>query len=252
MESVRTKYFLAFEQVRLSSFANYPLCRIPPSREILAAQGFYYVKSHDRVRYALCGLGLRFPMRVNYWENPREIHANLSPNCPFVMGKSRNIRMYDYPIPPTDKYRFIYADEDDDGTSEEAAAAVGATSVLVRSALGLDNFETLVIAERPWKNPGEARKTLRKFFQFEQVRFASFRGFSGSKIDSPARAGFYYTQRADVVRCAYCDLRLRDWSCDDAESGDPDHDQDADDLAMEIHKQWNSEYPLIRGEVCDT
>lgn len=53
------------------------------------------------------------------------------------------------------------------------------------------------------------------------------------KPSSLAKAGFYYTRKDDIVRCAYCDVEVGKW-----EQGDD---------ALKDHARWSPDCPFVRA-----
>lgn len=54
--------------------------------------------------------------------------------------------------------------------------------------------------------------------------------------DALAEQGFFYTQKSDIVRCAFCGLELGKWEAGDVPAAD--------------HRTWSPHCPLIRGVEC--
>jgi len=48
-----------------------------------------------------------------------------------------------------------------------------------------------------------------------------------------AESGFYYTGKADICKCHFCDLEMSNW--------------DAGDTADGEHKKWNKSCPFLNG-----
>lgn len=59
-------------------------------------------------------------------------------------------------------------------------------------------------------------------FRSEAMRRHSFSTWSSCKVNgsSLAKAGFFYTQKKDIVKCFHCGLRLGNWKDQDPVSAD--------------------------------
>ena len=85
--SSESLHSMNLELIRLETFKNFPASRIISSIK-LAKEGFYYSGHDDQVTCFSCGFE-KSGWRVN--DDPREIHRQQSPNCPFIQAQSVNV-----------------------------------------------------------------------------------------------------------------------------------------------------------------
>ncbi|KAF5295949.1 hypothetical protein FQA39_LY12721 [Lamprigera yunnana] len=74
--------------------------------------------------------------------------------------------------------------------------------------------------------------------QKEADRLSTFTNWPCRFMDpsSLARAGFYYVNKNDIVRCAFCSIEIGQW-----ENGDN---------AMNDHRKWSDRCPFVTGSNC--
>lgn len=75
--------------------------------------------------------------------------------------------------------------------------------------------------------------------KLESERLNSFAEWSCPHVtpSSLAKAGFYYTKRSDMVRCAFCGIEIHSW-------------KQGDD-AMTDHRKWSPDCVFVRNLPCD-
>lgn len=162
------------EQVRLSSFADWPISEIV-NPESLARAGFYYLKHSDKTKCAYCN-GV-----VGSWEigdDPDREHKRHFPDCPFVRT-AINLRLSD----------------------DEHLSTLSNFDLVTQ-----DNLQELGIQSHSApKRP--------RYASYES-RLGTFSLWPVELVQTPevlAEAGFYYEGRADQVRCFHCDGGLKHW-----------------------------------------
>lgn len=168
------------EQERLLTYSRWPHNN-PMQPQKLAAAGFYFI-GPDYVKCAFCCGTIHVLLTSDI---PMVEHANYYPDCPFVIGaftyKGRNAG--NVPL-------------EDEAVHMPSFVSLGSESHTLKD-LGIVT--------------GKPRHPL---YATEFQRMETFRGFPTNCPVSPvalAAAGFFYTGRADCVRCFYCDLGLRMW-----------------------------------------
>ena len=85
--SSESLHSMNLELIRLETFKNFPASRTISTIK-LAKEGFYYSGHDDQVTCFSCGFE-KSGWRVN--DDPREIHSQQSPNCPFIQAQSVNV-----------------------------------------------------------------------------------------------------------------------------------------------------------------
>ena len=85
--SSESLHSMNLELIRLETFKNFPASRTISTIK-LAKEGFYYSGHDDQVTCFSCGFE-KSGWRVN--DDPREIHSQQSPNCPFIQEQSVNV-----------------------------------------------------------------------------------------------------------------------------------------------------------------
>ncbi|KAJ8027422.1 Baculoviral IAP repeat-containing protein 3 [Holothuria leucospilota] len=162
------------EKIRLTTFKLWPLSS-PVDPYELSASGFYVINDFTVQCFACFG-----KISFSSWEvgdRPMNKHKVMFPSCPFVRGLETGNR----PI-----------------TGEEKKAVL--------------EYE---IHQSPASN--EVQKMRLKFPQYEssKSRLVSFRNWTLSYVIKPtalAEAGFFYTNKSDLVTCFCCGLRLEAWN----------------------------------------
>nr|XP_022288103.1 baculoviral IAP repeat-containing protein 3-like isoform X2 [Crassostrea virginica]XP_022288104.1 baculoviral IAP repeat-containing protein 3-like isoform X2 [Crassostrea virginica] len=89
--SSQSLHSMNLELIRLETFKNFPASRTISTIK-LAKEGFYYSGHDDQVTCFSCGFE-KSGWRVN--DDPREIHRQQSPNCPFIQAQSVNVPVGD-------------------------------------------------------------------------------------------------------------------------------------------------------------
>ena len=85
--SSESLHSMNLELIRLETFKNFPASRTISTIK-LAKEGFYYSGHDDQVTCFSCEFE-KSGWRVN--DDPREIHRQQSPNCPFIQAQSVNV-----------------------------------------------------------------------------------------------------------------------------------------------------------------
>nr|XP_022288096.1 baculoviral IAP repeat-containing protein 3-like [Crassostrea virginica]XP_022288097.1 baculoviral IAP repeat-containing protein 3-like [Crassostrea virginica]XP_022288098.1 baculoviral IAP repeat-containing protein 3-like [Crassostrea virginica] len=89
--SSQSLHSMNLELIRLETFKNFPASRTISTIK-LAKEGFYYSGHDDQVTCFSCGFE-KSGWRVN--DDPREIHRQQSPNCPFIQAQNVNVPVGD-------------------------------------------------------------------------------------------------------------------------------------------------------------
>lgn len=170
---------LKVEQVRLSTFTNWPKANIVTPQKLVKA-GFYYTGKNDTTKCAYCA-----GEAVNWTEgdDPDLEHRRLFPNCSFVR---HNI------IP-----RLATADATS-SLNTETFHNFNVVSSDNLNELGIQTFES---PKKP--NLCSVESRLRTFTQWPDDLLQT--------PDVLAQAGFYYGGTGDLVRCFHCDGGLQHW-----------------------------------------
>lgn len=92
-----------------------------------------------------------------------------------------------------------------------------------------------IVKSTEYNNSEDFTETDGRDFKKESERLASFTGWSCSYVTpaSLAKAGFYYTKKDDLVKCAYCGIEIGKW-----EPGDD---------ALRDHKKWSPDCPYVKN-----
>lgn len=170
---------LKLEQVRLSTFTNWPKSNIVTPQKLVKA-GFYYTGKNDTTKCVYCA-----GEAVNWTQgdDPDLEHKRLFPNCPYVRNTI---------IP-----RLLAAD---------ATSALNTDTFHNFNIVSSDNLNELGIQtfESPKKpNLCSLESRLRTFTQWPEDLIQT--------PDILAQAGFYYGGTGDLVRCFHCDGGLQHW-----------------------------------------
>ncbi|XP_033739618.1 E3 ubiquitin-protein ligase XIAP-like [Pecten maximus] len=195
---------LRFERNRLETYRGWPSTSPVNSRD-LAKSGFYYVGSEDRVQCIFCR-GI-----LKGWD-PGDVvhieHRNKFPRCPFILGMD----VGNIPYAPNQSSQVTT-----NTINQNSRFSQHAPSQM--EALGINT-------DRP-KHPHHA---------IESARLASFRNWPTYKHQTPellSKAGFFYANFGDNVKCFYCDGGLKNW-----EPGDN---------PWEEHARWFPKCPFVRS-----
>ncbi|XP_060072902.1 baculoviral IAP repeat-containing protein 2-like [Ylistrum balloti] len=195
---------LRFERNRLETYRTWPP-NSPVNPRDLAKSGFYYTGSDDRVQCIYCR-GI-----LKGWD-PGDVvhieHRNKFPRCPFILG----MNVDNIPYTPNQ-------------TSSGTTNAINQNSRFSQQAPS--QMEALGInTDRP-KHP---------HYAIESARLSSFRTWPTYKHQTPellSKAGFFYANFGDNVKCFYCDGGLKNW-----EPGDN---------PWEEHARWFPKCPFVRN-----
>ncbi|XP_069104535.1 baculoviral IAP repeat-containing protein 7-like [Argopecten irradians] len=200
---------LRYERNRLETYRKWPATSPVNSRD-LARSGFYYTGSEDRVQCIYCR-GI-----LKGWD-PGDVvhieHRNKFPRCPFILGMD----VGNIPYTPNQSSTAV-----SNTINQNSRFSQQAPSQM--EALGINT-------DRP-KFP---------HYAIESSRLASFRNWPTYKHQTPellSKAGFFYANFGDNVKCFYCDGGLKNW-----EPGDN---------PWEEHARWFPKCPFVRsvkGEV---
>ena len=235
---------MQYEAVRLKSFKDWPnWAAVWPT--LLARAGFYYTKTADQVACFCCS------GRLKTWEagdSPLTEHKRFFPQCRFMTGRdSTNVPLGEAPevetpeVPPC-------------GQSSCTKAKSGYYVQLAKRVAGLDqhsgptslNHSTTTVKgrfpqtgqyaslqysaanEAPQGSlsmaaggaTGIASLSLQQLqdMKLESKRLESFTNWPTQAYACPAnlaKAGLFYFDIADHVRCAFCNVTVRRWKPDD-------------------------------------
>ncbi|XP_021348453.1 baculoviral IAP repeat-containing protein 2-like [Mizuhopecten yessoensis] len=233
------------DQSRMASFFSYPYTSEVSAFE-LAEAGFHYDGQNDEVMCRQCGL------RYSGWQkgdDPKKLHMKIFPCCPFFQkGKSENVFM-DYfqqrnvlfsgacskPVNVVaerkreDRTKQQHESEPFSGTEESAIiAAPNETQTVeqidqnnreVLSNTGHDSAghsDTITIQT----STGSLETVSPKYQQFSVLatRLTSYRHWPQHLKQRPedlAKAGLFYEETNDYVRCFHCAGGLREWEPED-------------------------------------
>ncbi len=209
---------LRYERERLKTFIEWPVPWILP--EDLAADGFYYLRTHDHCACVFCR-GI-----VGAWEvgdTPRGEHIRHFPHCPFLrsvpvgnvsMNHSKILDKLvldgeEYPLPQPRKN----PDNPQDPTQDPNNSQDSNNHPQDPNNLQDPQLENLNdIGLRPYSGPK------RRDYITCDSRIKSFDKWPERVIQSPkdmAEAGFFYCGLSDHVRCFHCGNGLRNWTDED-------------------------------------
>ncbi|XP_015178414.1 PREDICTED: death-associated inhibitor of apoptosis 2-like isoform X2 [Polistes dominula] len=194
-----------FETNRLQTFEDWPVNFMDPKD--LAAAGFYYLHSEDKVRCFECKI------EVYNWEEgdvPMKDHKLHSPRCRFV----RNIPCGNVPIGvdpdtvplPTPRENDVCGLYEIGGQPSNQTYSTELSRLLLPSDAKLRSLGV----HKP-KQP-----IYHKYANLE-LRIASFDTWPKPMISSKklAEAGFFYTGEEDQTMCFHCGVGLKDWEPND-------------------------------------
>ncbi|XP_013394141.1 baculoviral IAP repeat-containing protein 3-like [Lingula anatina] len=222
-----------FEVGRLLSFKTWPSVSSSAHPTRLARAGFYYMGRGEEVRCYSCNV------LIKDWklgDNPFQRHSALSPHCLHILGQDEN----NVPITaPTD-----------DKTTSSTQQIRAATDVLGSRrplpslsqsttqsrpqprSTGLDepdNATTAANNTTPLSRQSPSPVPLQSHLNHqdsshadsmrdELTRLATFQSFPTTcpvRPEDLARAGFFYVNVDDMVKCAFCDGMIRNWERSD-------------------------------------
>lgn len=103
-------------------------------------------------------------------------------------------------------------------------------------ATAVENFHNLSLFDS-YANYGSKNDS--NLMHREADRLKSYNNWPLDFIDpkSLAKAGFYYTNKNDLVRCAFCKIEIMKWQ--------------RGDNAVTEHRRWSENCPLMRGVYCE-
>ncbi|XP_017799080.1 PREDICTED: putative inhibitor of apoptosis [Habropoda laboriosa] len=174
------------EENRLKTFSDWP-ANAPVDAARIAKAGFYYSGCALEVQCFLCGVKIS---DWNYGDRAIVRHQLAEPGCPFVQNPSSTCNVPLIPI-----------------STNNSGLASSSTETL----------EEHNINERQSISSYQSKESENKYRTTSQ-RLQTFTNWPVTLIVSPkklARAGFYYLQHDDEVKCAYCGGILMNWKSDD-------------------------------------
>ncbi|XP_013418155.1 inhibitor of apoptosis protein isoform X2 [Lingula anatina] len=230
-----------FEVGRLLTYVNWPSAVLSASPTRLAKAGFYYMGRGEEVCCYSCHVLIK-DWKIG--ENPFQKHSALSPHCLHMLGLDEN----NVPITaPTDDIttsstqQVVRAATDALGSRRPLSSLTQSTTQprpQPRST-GLDEPDNATAAvnnitplSRQSPRPVSLQSHLNHqgsshadSMRDELTRLATFQSFPTTCPVRPAdlaRAGFFYVNVDDTVKCAFCDGMIRNW-----ERGDRAFDEHA-------------------------
>ncbi|NXJ79079.1 BIR7B protein, partial [Trogon melanurus] len=169
------------EARRLRTFRRWPGTSPVSARDLVKA-GFFFVGPGDEVQCFCCG-GVLKDWRPG--DCPVAEHLKFFPSCKFICGEDvGNQEMF--PL-------------------QEIFDTVDGQFLSLLQ--GIDNEETALPNEPEYPEMVTEEMRLTTFQNWPQ--------YTDMHPEQLARAGFFYTGQADVVRCFYCDGGVRNWSFGD-------------------------------------
>ncbi|KAI0227463.1 E3 ubiquitin-protein ligase XIAP [Lamellibrachia satsuma] len=205
---------MQYEGVRLKTFNNWPnWAAVWPT--LLAKAGFYYTGIADQVACFCCS------GRLKTWEagdSPLTEHKRFFPQCRFVTGQdSTNVPLGEAPevsscglsSRPQTKSKY-YVQLAKPVAGQCASLQYSATNEAPQGSLSMATGGTT----------GIASLTLQQLqdMKLESKRLESFTNWQTEAYACPAnlaKAGLFYFDFADHVKCAFCNVTLRGWQPDD-------------------------------------
>ncbi|KAJ8315640.1 hypothetical protein KUTeg_007790 [Tegillarca granosa] len=195
------------ELVRLSTFASFPkTSQAYPIR--LAEAGFTYCGFSDEVKCPDCDL------RYRNWSSgdlPSEIHKQLSPNCPFIVTKNSTKSIVNCKENLTTPQQPTKEDEHSKSICYKPSCDCNQKK---RSSSKFTCYNNQL-----FKNLGiSCTKPRYPEYAILVVRITSYRNWPRHLSQSSkemAQAGFFYTDKDDLVRCFHCGGGLSSWDKDD-------------------------------------
>ncbi|XP_033098546.1 baculoviral IAP repeat-containing protein 7-like [Anneissia japonica] len=201
-----TKYDMSSEVDRLATFKKWPN-ESPMNPTTLAKAGFFYVGSDDMVKCFSCN------GKIKDWEFGDSAigeHKRFFPKCKFVQGRDQQ----NQPL----LLNLV-------SSKEVKSTAEGKSSK--KDEMYNPKKDTLVIDKS--KIPDKLKSEYR--------RLLTFQDWPRSNPMQPralAKAGFYYTQTRDVVKCFACNGEISNWK--------------VIDVPMTQHTMLFPECPFVQGE----
>ena len=230
---------MQYEGVRLNTFKKWPnWATVRPT--VLARAGFYFTGKEDQVACFCCS------GRLKYWaagDSPLTEHRRFFPQCRFVTGQdSTNVPLGEASEVPSGGHCCRTHKKSDHYSQLARRAAAGRDQFC--GPTSLDNSTPAVNGRLPQRGqyaslqyPVTNDTTLRaglsmatgggmhslnlkqqQDLKLESKRLASFTNWPNTAYGCPAnlaKAGLYYLDIVDSVKCAFCNVILRDWNPDD-------------------------------------
>lgn len=171
------------EESRLRTFRNWPI-NAPVDPRRVAKAGFYYMGQGLEVQCFSCGGRIS---EWNYGDKVMTRHRSLDPRCPFVISPALSGNI---PITNLESSSPVTSNQPEIHTGEETG------QVRTRSTRARTREQSVLQYEN------------------ESARLESFANWPIPFIVSPerlAKAGFYYAQQGDKVRCAFCSGLIGQW-----------------------------------------
>ncbi|XP_064600153.1 baculoviral IAP repeat-containing protein 7-like [Liolophura sinensis] len=244
-----TEHNLKREEIRLRTFINWPSSSLAHPI-LLAQEGFYYSGQGDTVTCYSC------KREKSDWkaeEIPSVTHRLLSPSCPIVTGTAED----NVPItPPSDASvaeallswlqqgqttfdsTLKFADLLDTIMQNTNGNRSRMTSRQLNSSVVTDAMDELDMESN--EMGCEVMDITDERLVEEEFRLSTFVNWPQDAPVHPrdlAKAGFYYTDCVDRVKCVFCKGILRNW-----EEGDD---------AMAEHRSHFPNCPFIKGDPTD-
>jgi len=228
---------------RIATYVNWP-ADTSVSCLSLASSGFVYNGVADHVTCPLCGLAIRISdLRQRTVNDPFNEHRMRSPQCPFFSEESPNLGA----MPVMSGRVTSSLHQDSSSTVQSATPDITAVyrSVLERAARHgvIDQPTGSAAASRDTEAGAPAVARIDRanpdygLLRHESVRLSTFDDWPASDTVQPsalARAGLFYTGRADRAGCAFCRGVLHHW-------------QPRDDPTTE-HRRHFPDCPFVRQQ----
>ncbi|XP_013418149.1 inhibitor of apoptosis protein [Lingula anatina] len=226
-----------FEIGRLLSFKTWPSVASSAHPTRLARAGFYYMGRGEEVRCYSCNVVIKV---WEFGDNPFKKHSALSPHCLHILGQDENnvpiiAPTDDKTTPSTQQIRAVA----DPPGSRRPLSSLSLSTTQSRSQLDEPDNATAAatcINTTPISRQSPSPVPLQSHLNYqnsspadsmrdELTRLATFQSFPTTCPVRPAdlaRAGFFYVDVDDMVKCAFCDGMIRNW-----ERGDRAFDEHA-------------------------
>ncbi|XP_061185834.1 putative inhibitor of apoptosis [Saccostrea echinata] len=241
LQSTSELHSMNMEMIRVFTYSNFPLaCSVSTLR--LAKEGFYYTGEGDTVACFACGHQTHGLELAN---DPRGIHQQTSPNCPFLnSGQSRNV-----PFGENETVGNMPVRENNGRTHSPVGrrqevlqnSTPAPITEDVSSCSHQKNMEQNANSKRKeikttHQKARERQKKINNFIKsldplgisFDRpkypsyavmaTRVSSFKDWPSSIMQKPrdlAMAGFIYAGYGDYTRCFFCGGGLRNWEPQD-------------------------------------
>ena len=225
---------------RIATYVNWP-ADTSVSCLSLASSGFVYKGALDHVICPLCGLVIRVDDLRQRNVNPLNEHRLRSPQCPFFSEASPNLGAHPLSGRVTSSRHQNSSSTVQSATSDIAAVYQSALERAARHGV-IDRPTGCAATSRDSETGAPAARIDRAnpdygLLRHESVRLSTFDDWSTSatvQLSALARAGLFYTGRADRTSCAFCRGVLHHW-------------QPRDDPAAE-HRRHFPDCPFVRQQ----